>query len=134
MNDTIIATPHPANINTELAKERTHAAYDRTLMAWIRTSLALIGFGIGIFEFSEKTGGETIFKSSKLVGLLFVLLGIVAIILAIRENNTEHKRLLNPEIRYDRKSSLATGIGYALAIIGIYAICHIITQIIKLGI
>ena len=99
MNDIIANTPHTSNVSTELAKERNHAAYDRTLMAWIRTSLSLIGFGIGIFEFSQKTSGETIFRSSKMVGLLFMLLGIIAVILAIRENKLVQRQLLNPEIQ-----------------------------------
>ena len=124
----------PYNLNTELAKERTHAAYDRTLMAWIRTGLALIGFGIGIFEFAQKTGGETIFKSSKLIGLLFVILGIVAVLLAIRENKLDHHKLLNPHLKYDRKSSLGISVGYALLVIGIIAIIHIVYKIAQNGI
>ena len=134
MNDIIVTTPHTSNVGTELAKERNHAAYDRTLMAWIRTSLSLIGFGIGIFEFSQKTKGETIFRSSKMVGLLFVLLGIIAVILAIRESKLVQRQLLNPEFNYNRKSSLATAVGYALVAIGIFAVYHIISQFIKLGI
>ena|SRR5688572_4628359 len=91
-----------SNINTELAKERNHAANDRTLMAWIRTSLSLIGFGIGIFEFTQKIQGDTIFRSSKTVGLLFVFLGIVAILLAIKENKQVQKHLLDPYLISER--------------------------------
>jgi len=124
----------PYNINTELAKERTHAAYDRTLMAWIRTGLSLIGFGIGIFEFAQKTGGETIFRSSKLIGLLFVILGIVAVLIAIRENKLDHHKLLNPHLKYNRTSSLGISVGYALLVIGIIAIIHIVYKITQNGI
>jgi putative membrane protein len=127
-------TELPYNLNTELAKERTHAAYDRTLMAWIRTALTLIGFGIGIFEFAQKTGGATIFKSSKLIGLLFVLLGIISVLLAIRENKLDHYKLRNPHLKYDRKSSLGISIGYALILIGLFAIIHIIYKISQQGI
>jgi putative membrane protein len=127
-------TELPYNLNTELAKERTHAAYDRTLMAWIRTALTLIGFGIGIFEFAQKTGGATIFKSSKLIGLLFVLLGIISVLLAIRENKLDHYKLRNPQLKYDRKSSLGISIGYALILIGLFAIIHIIYKISQQGI
>jgi putative membrane protein len=122
------------NLNNELAKERTHAAYDRTLMAWIRTGLALIGFGIGIFEFAQKTGGDTIFKSSKLIGLSFVLLGIISVLLAIRENKLDHYKLLNPHLKYDRKSSLGIGVGYALLVISLFAVIHIIYKITQQGI
>ena len=84
----------PVDINTELSKERTHTAYENNLMSWIRTSLSLVGFGIGIFEVAEKTGGTTVFKSSKMVGLLLVGLGIAAVFLAINENKKNHSRLL----------------------------------------
>jgi putative membrane protein len=122
------------NLNNELAKERTHAAYDRTLMAWIRTGLALIGFGTGIFEFAQKSGGATIFKSSKLIGLSFVLLGIISVLLAIRENKLDHYKLLNPHLKYDRKSSLGIGVGYALLVISLFAVIHIIYKITQQGI
>jgi putative membrane protein len=123
----------PKDLSTELAKERTSAAYDRTLMAWVRTALSFIGFGIGIFEFTEKTGGDTIFKSSKLVGLSLVILGIVAIYMAIHENKVNHLRLLHPEITYEGRKTLSTKVGYALIVIGIMAIIHIFLKIFQIG-
>ena len=119
-----------ANINTELAKERTHGAYDRTMMAWVRTALALIGFGIGIFEFANKSGGESIFKSSEIVGLLLIILGVISMVLAIKENKTNHESLLNPNFKYVHKTSLGIKIGYALILIGVIALINIITKII----
>jgi putative membrane protein len=121
----------PSDTSTELAKERTHNAYERTLMAWIRTGLSLIGFGIGIFEVTERTGGTTIFRSSKLVGLLFVILGIASVVMAIQENKMDHERLLNPDITYSKKSSLGIRVGYALIGIGILAVIHIIYKVVK---
>ena len=123
----------PKDLSTELAKERTSAAYDRTLMAWVRTALSFIGFGIGIFEFTEKTGGDTIFRSSKLVGLSLVILGIVAIYMAIHENKVNHLRLLHPEITYEGRKTLSTKVGYALIVIGIMAIIHIFLKIFQIG-
>jgi putative membrane protein len=120
-------------INTELAKERTGAAYDRTLMAWVRTALSFIGFGIGIFEYTEKTGGDTIFRSSKIVGLSLVILGIVAIFMAIRENKLNHLRLLHPEISYEGRKTLSTRVGYALIVIGIMSIIHILLKTFQIG-
>lgn len=115
----------PVDRNTELAKERTHDAFERTLMAWIRTGLSLIGFGIGIIEFTEKNGGDSIFRSSRLIGLLFIVLGIASIVLAIKDNKINHERLLRNEILYNRKSSLGIKVGYALVFIGILAIIHV---------
>jgi putative membrane protein len=117
------------NINTELAKERTHGAYDRTMMAWVRTALALIGFGIGIFEFANKSSGETIFKSSEIVGLLLIILGMISMVLAIQENKTNHESLLNPNFKYVHKTSLGVKIGYALIGIGVIALINIIIKI-----
>jgi uncharacterized membrane protein YidH (DUF202 family) len=102
-------------------------------MAWIRTALSLIGFGIGIFEYTEKTGGDTIFKSSKLVGLSMVILGIVASFMAIRENQKNHTQLLNSEISYKGKSTLSKGIGYALIVIGLMAVIHILMKTFQTG-
>lgn len=122
------------NLSTELAKERTHAAYENNLLAWIRTSLSLIGFGIGIFEVAQKTNGETIFRSSKLIGLLLVLLGMGATLMAMRENKKNHERLLHPQIRYERKTSLGIKVSYFLVALSLLAALHIIAQIIQLGI
>jgi len=133
MDDQIIKTTLPKEISTELAKERTGAAYDRTLMAWIRTSLSLIGFGIGIFEYTEKTGGDTVFKSSKLIGLALVVLGITAAFMAISENKFNHARLLHPEITFSGRSKLSTRVGYTLIIIGLAAIIHIMFKLFKIG-
>jgi uncharacterized membrane protein YidH (DUF202 family) len=123
-----------AKINTELAKERTHGAYDRTMMAWVRTALTLIGFGIGIFEFSEKTGGGTTFRSSKLVGLLLIVLGVVAMLLSIHENKTAHESLTQPHFKYVHKTSLGIKVGYALIAIGLIALINIVRKIIDQGI
>lgn len=130
MSEKIEKPSHEANINTELAKERTHGAYDRTMMAWVRTALALIGFGVGIFEFSAKSGGETIFKSSEIVGILLIILGVVSMVLAIKENKTNHESLINPHFKYVHKTSLGIKIGYALIVIGIIALINVVIKII----
>ena len=123
-------TELPVEINTELSKERTHTAYENNLMSWIRTSLSLVGFGIGIFEVAERTGGTTVFKSSKLVGLLLVALGIAAVFMAINENKKNHALLLNDSFKYQRKISLGLKVGYVLIIISILALIHIISRIV----
>jgi putative membrane protein len=133
MDDKIEKQVLPKEISTELAKERTGAAYDRTLMAWIRTALSLIGFGIGIFEYTEKTGGDTVFKSSKLVGLALVILGITAAFMAISENKVNHERLLHPELTFQGRSKLSTRVGYVLILIGIFAVIHITFKLFTTG-
>jgi uncharacterized membrane protein YidH (DUF202 family) len=120
----------PAETNTELAKERTHAASERTMMAWVRTALALIGFGIGVFEVADKTGGTTTFKNSKLIGLALIILGIVSMFLAIRENNTNHKRLMQPGYKFSDRKPLGVYVGYALIVIAILSVINIIYKLI----
>ena len=117
------------NINTELAKERNHAASERTMMAWVRTALTLIGFGIGIFEVAEKTGGTTTFRNSKLIGLALIILGCVSMILAIRENKINHLKLLQPVFKYEERTPLGVYIGYALVVIGIISTINIIYRL-----
>jgi putative membrane protein len=131
MNDQIEKPSNQTNTNTELAKERTHGAYDRTMMAWVRTSLTFIGFGIGVFEFAGKTGGESIFRSSRLVAVLLIVLGVVSMFLAIKENKESHASLLSPHFKYVPKTSLAMKVGYALIGIGIIALVHIALKVIQ---
>ena len=115
-----------ANINTELAKERSHAASERTMMAWVRTALSLIGFGIGIYEVADKTGGQSTFKNSKLIGLALIILGIVSMFLAIRENKINHKKLMEPVFKYEERTPLGMYVGYALIVIALAASANII--------
>jgi len=121
----------PIDIIYEMSKERTHLSYENNLMSWIRTALSLVGFGIGIFEVADKTGGTTVFKSSKLVGLFLIVLGISSLLAAINENKKNHASLLNNEIRYNRKSSLAFKIGIALVVISGLAMIRIIVRMIS---
>jgi uncharacterized membrane protein YidH (DUF202 family) len=118
----------PVSITNELAKERTHAASDRTMMAWIRTSLSLMGFGIGIYEIAEKTGGESLFRSSKLVGLALIILSLFATIFSIIENKQNHKKLEDPDFKYQNKTSLGVKVGYALIVIAFFSAAHIISK------
>ncbi len=121
----------PANINTELAKQRSHEASERTMMAWIRTALSLIGFGIGIYEVAEETGGSTVFKSSKVVGLALILVGMFSSFFAMQENKINHKRLEQPVFKYEAKTPLSTYVGYALIIIAIFSSIHIIYKLLQ---
>jgi putative membrane protein len=131
MTDQIENKSNQTNTVTELAKERTHGAFDRTMMAWVRTALALIGFGVGIFEFASRTGGESIFRSSKLVAVLLIVLGVLSMFLAIKENKESHASLLNAQFSYVHKTSLAIKVGYALIVIGIIALVHIVLKVIE---
>jgi uncharacterized membrane protein YidH (DUF202 family) len=119
----------PANINTELAKQRSHEASERTMMAWVRTALALVGFGIGVYEVADKTGGQSTFRNSKLIGLALIILGIVSMFLAIRENKINHKKLAETVFKYEERTPLGIYVGYALIIIAVAAVINIIYKL-----
>lgn len=124
----------PANINTELAKERTYAAYERTYLAWVRTALAMMGFGVGIFEFAREHGGNTIFKSSKFIGLMLIFLSALCIFLALLDVKKNTARLSDPNFRYNRSSTLGIRIGYILLFITLIALIRSIYRMIVIGI
>ena len=81
----------------QLAFERTFLAYERTRIAWIRTALALISFGFGIAKIlqyiREKRGETATFMSPRAVGLIMIVIGLVGLILANRQNRRAVKAL-----------------------------------------
>ena len=123
---------HPYNLNNELAKERTCAAADRTLMAWIRTSLSLISFGFGIdqivvaFEQSRGTNDPYPVRISRVVGLLFIALGVVALLLASIEHRRELRLIQRDDYIYVSRRSLGLMVSIALILIGIFAFLAIL--------
>jgi putative membrane protein len=129
MSEAEISKATPANINTELAKQRSHEASERTMMAWVRTALALVGFGIGVYEVADKTGGQSTFRNSKLIGLALIILGIASMFLAIRENKINHKKLMEPVFKYVERTPLGIYVGYALIVIAVAAVINIIYKL-----
>ena len=85
------AGPHGnlASDATSLATLRTQLALDRTTLAWIRTTLAIAGFGFGMVGFfrslQEKSpSAESIrlHEGAIRFGLVLIILGIVATVIA----------------------------------------------------
>jgi len=77
---------HPTLSNTDLAFERTMLAHERTLMAWVRTSISMISFGFTIYkifeELSKKQEGEHQLFSPRVVGMIMIAFGLLALVLA----------------------------------------------------
>ena len=113
----------------EFAKERTFLASENTMMAWVRTSLTLIGFGIGIYEAFEKSGGSATFRNSRVVALSMILLGVAALFLAINQSKKTRKNLMEENFSYKAKKSLSINVAYGLIIIGIIGIIHILVNL-----
>src|SRR5271155_1079836 len=84
--------------NTRLAVERNRLAYERTMMAWIRTGISLITIGFSIYKFfqiqHESTSTQTEgFLGSANFGLVMIITGLVALLIAALENRRDMNRL-----------------------------------------
>jgi len=81
----------------QLAFERTFLAYERTRIAWVRTALALISFGFAIAKvlqhLREKQGETATLMSPRAVGLIMIVIGLVSLILADRQDRRAVKPL-----------------------------------------
>lgn len=114
-----------AGDRTRWAADRTHWAGDRTLIAWLRTSLALIGFGFGVgraLEYLEKVGRVADpFYTAKIFGGGFIIIGVLAVIVAVLQHVRIEKRLQKKG--YHRKEPWPLGLLTAimLLLIGVYA-------------
>lgn len=110
--------------STRLAYERTYLAHERTQMAWVRTALALISFGFTIakfFEFlQEKQGEKAPLLGAHTVGILMIVMGLVALVLA----DLQHRKAVKAmrERCPDLPRSLAGITAGLLALLGILAL------------
>jgi putative membrane protein len=111
------------NSSTELAKERNRAAEERTLMAWIRTALGLISFGFGIDSIivilnQELEGALNTVRTSRVLGLGFVGLGIFALLYAARDHRQQIRNIERNDLRYVSRLSPTLVVAYILAGLG----------------
>lgn len=117
----------PRNLTNELAKARNRAAAERTLMAWIRTSLVLISFDFGIdqvikainrFDPAAVNAG----RLTRSIGLMFMAVGICAILMAILEHCQELKQIQRDDYDYVYVSRRSHGVVVAtsLVVIGVF--------------
>jgi putative membrane protein len=133
MNRSEPTETQPYSFTNELAKERTRAAADRTLMAWIRTSLSLIGFGFGIptiVKTLEATRvGEHLnpHRTTTIIGLAFISIGIFAISAALKEHHTMLKRIQSDRFMYE-SSTTAEVVGFALLLVGFISFVGVLVK------
>jgi putative membrane protein len=107
-----------------LAYERTFLAYERTQIAWIRTALALISFGFAIAKFfaymREQRGESATLLTPRAVGLIMILIGLIGLILANRQQRRAVKALRErcPEL----PSPVAGIMSGMIALLGVLAL------------
>ena len=114
--------------STQLAVDRTRAAYERTMMSWIRTATSLITFGFSIYKFFQLEGLERS-QQSRLIGprefaLMLVSIGLISLVLATIEHR-EHIRELGAQYA-GRQRSLAVAVAALISILGIIALLAMI--------
>jgi putative membrane protein len=113
-----------AEQRTELALQRSFQATERTLMAWVRTAISMISFGftmVKFFEYLEEDKHKQFhFLGPAGVGMILILIGILALIVAV----IQHRRVVT-ELGGTRRSerwSLSVLVAISVVFLGVFAL------------
>jgi putative membrane protein len=112
----------PPDPQTELAKERNRVAADRTLLGWVRLTVSFIGMGFGIDQLLSALGAIDRAKLEsaldfRLVGLLFLGLGVCTVLAAVLDYQGELRRFRQPVYTYTPRPSVGMFVAGALVIL-----------------
>ncbi|KAI8334770.1 hypothetical protein BC941DRAFT_432130 [Chlamydoabsidia padenii] len=109
---------------------RDHLANERTYLAWLRTSLSLISVGVALTQLFrlDKTshhpqgGLDDLLSSGRLVGLMFVVLGILFVLFAISRYFHSQQALTKGYFPASRGTVLVASSTVSIAVIILFII------------
>lgn len=124
---TLETRPKKKNFSLTLARMRSLQAADRTLLAWVRTSLSLIGFGFGVGKLIEylalaapKQDVDPT-RSARVFGVVFIALGLLALLGALIQHRRIQKRIKQREILFTPYRPLTELVALLLLLAGMFA-------------
>ncbi len=117
---------------SELKDPRVLFSAERTLMAWTRTAVALMAFGFvverfGLFEtwLRDPAAGLAAPGVTRLVGLVFVLLGVAVGLISVLQYRIVLRELQPPEIPRGYWVSMAVTVNLVVALAGLLLAAHV---------
>ena len=121
-----------ARERTSMAKFRTQIALDRTTLAWIRTTLTMATFGFGTVGFfrSLRQANPTpeaihMHEDAIRFGLVLIVLGIAATVLAMISHWLTLRRLRREEVPAVTQWPLSITVAMLLTIIGLVSLWYV---------
>jgi putative membrane protein len=117
--------------STRLAAERNRLALESTLMAWVRTAISIIPFGYGFYKASQLLHPDHPIQhgwlGSRQCGLIMILIAIMALILGIREHQTEAHQLCE-DFGIRVSGSPARALAVTVALLGAAAVVSMLMR------
>jgi putative membrane protein len=105
----------------ELEMERNFLAHERTLRSWLRTSISLISFGFTIYKFfqeaTETQADKERMLSPRIVGMIMILFGLLALLLAQMQRQMAVKKIR--EAYPDMQKSISSLISVLVLVFGL---------------
>jgi len=118
----------------EVEKFNSLEVAEQTLLTWIQSGLTLIGFGLAfgsIIAFLREEHFElAIIKVIRVIGMLLILVGFVAIILSLHQYRHKRRKIESGEILYRHPFDISLVVGAMISFLGIIAFFAILTHMI----
>jgi len=122
------APEHIRDVRTPAALVRTALSSELTLMSWVRTSLSLSTFGFSIAKFFQYLVGEgdaQLTTGPRRLGMVLIMIGVVALVLAIVEHVFRIRRLKEQGLPADASTLLPLGSAGTMLAIGLVALVSV---------